>query len=217
MKYGVDAIMAPFTASPDLVTAVKMTEDKLGRGFIMIDTMFLDITDSEDGRRNARAVIKDSAVRGTKIFAIHHYCVRNLINGLKGKIERIGDYTVMIREFGMIPAVGSHIPEVVNLIDENEYDFESYIQIYNCDGFLMQQEIEKCARTIQNAKKPVMTIKPMASGRLTPYVGLTWAWNTLRPQDMVTVGAFTAAEAEEDIRISFSALDHRFPDLPFEL
>ncbi len=69
------------------------------------------------------------------------------------------------------------------------------------------------ASIIQNAKKPVMTIKPMAAGRVSPFVGLTFNWNVIRPQDMITVGAFTADEAEEDIEISLAAIEHRFPNL----
>jgi hypothetical protein len=58
-----------------------------------------------------------------------------------------------------------------------------------------------------------MTIKPMAEGRCTPYVGLTFNWNAIRDCDMVTVGAGSALEVEEDIEISLAALEHRFPRL----
>ena len=92
-------------------------------------------------------------------------------------------------------------------------DVETYIQIFNCMGFLMQIEVEGVARIIHAAKHPVMTIKPMAAGRCTPYVGLTFSWNAIRPCDMVTVGTNSAREAAEDIEISVSALEHRFPDL----
>jgi len=48
----------------------------------------------------------------------------------------------MIRGFGMIPGLSAHMPEVVVYSDKNEYDVETYIQIFNCMGFLMQVEIE---------------------------------------------------------------------------
>jgi hypothetical protein len=95
----------------------------------------------------------------------------------------------------------------------NNYDVETYIQIYNCMGFLMQVEIEYIHKVIWNAKKPVMTIKPMAAGRVSPFVGLTFVWHTIRPCDMVTVGCLTPYEAEEDIEISLAALENRPPDL----
>jgi hypothetical protein len=67
-------------------------------------------------------------------------------------------------------------------------------------------------RVIQNAKKPVMTIKPLAAGRLLPVVGLAFVWNTLRSQDMVTIGTMSADEAREVIDISLDLLHHRIPD-----
>jgi hypothetical protein len=90
---------------------------------------------------------------------------------------------------------------------------ESYIQIYNCMGFMMQIEIESVHSVIWNAKKPVMTIKPMAAGRCSPFVGLNFSWATIRPCDMVTVGCMTPREAEEDIEFSLAALERRAPDL----
>ncbi|MBQ6528128.1 MAG: hypothetical protein IJI38_06355, partial [Clostridia bacterium] len=96
---------------------------------------------------------------------------------------------------------------------DNGYDVETYIQIYNCMGFMIQVEIETVASIINHAKKPVMTIKPMAAGRVTPYVGLNFVWNTIRPCDMVTVGCTHPSEAEEDIEISRAALERRFPEI----
>ena len=135
------------------------------------------------------------------------------MNKNKGIIDRLDDYTKMIRDAGMIPGLSAHMPELVVYSDANGYDVETYIQIFNCMGFLMQVEIETVASIIQNAKKPVMTIKSMAAGRCSPYVGLTFSWNAIREKDMVTVGAFSAQEAEEDIEISLAAIEHRFPDL----
>ena len=103
--------------------------------------------------------------------------------------------------------------QLVVYSDENGYDVETYLQIFNCVGFLMQVEIETVASIIQNAKKPVLNIKSMAAGRITPYVGLTFNWNVLRPVDCLTLGAHTAEEVHEDVEISFAALEHRFPNL----
>ena len=137
----------------------------------------------------------------------------NFFNKNKQEIPRLPDYLYMIREQGLIPGLSAHMPELITYSDANNYDVETYIQIFNCMGFLMQVEIESVARIIHNAKKPVMTIKPMAAGRCTPYVGLTFAWNAIRPCDMVTVGAGSALEVEEDVEISLAALEHRFPNL----
>ena len=44
------------------------------------------------------------------------------------------------------------MPELIVYSDRNGYDVQTYIQIYNCAGFLMQVEIEAVARIIHEAK-----------------------------------------------------------------
>ena len=213
LAHGVDTIMVPFAASPELVRAIKETEQKCGRELIMVDTPWVNVTDTPEGRREAEQTIRESKERGAKICLIHHAFAEQLVNKNLGQIVRLDDYTKMIRDAGMVPGLSAHMPEMVVYSDQNGYDVQTYIQIFNCMGFLMQVEIETVASIIQNAKKPVMTIKPMAAGRVSPFVGLTFNWNVIRPQDMITVGAFTADEAEEDIEISLAAIEHRFPNL----
>jgi hypothetical protein len=118
-------------------------------------------------------------------------------------------YCAMIRQRGMIPGLSTHMPEVPIYADETNLDVATYIQIYNAAGFLMQIEVDWVQRMIWQRKKPVMTIKPMAAGRLIPLVGLAFSWGTLRDQDMVTVGSFTPDEARELIEISASLLERR--------
>lgn len=213
LRHGVDTIMAPFGLSPELTKAVKETEQRAGREIILVDTPSINVSDSPAARKEAEAVIKESARRRAKLCLIHHSSAEQLVNKNLGQITRLDDYTKMIRDAGMIPGLSAHMPELVVYSDQNGYDVQTYIQIFNCMGFLMQVEIETVASIIQNAKKPVMTIKSMAAGRCSPYVGLTFSWNAIREKDMVTVGAFTAEEAEEDIEISLAAIEHRFPNL----
>lgn len=213
LKYGVDTIMAPFNFAPKLVRAVKEVEQKTGREIIMVDTPILNVDDTPAARLEAEKAIRQSASNGSKICLLHHGCCEELVNKNKRIIERIDDYTQMIREAGMIPGTSAHMPEIVLFCDQNDYDIETYVQIYNCMGFMMQIEVETVATIINNAKKPVMTIKPMAAGRCSPFVGLTFAWNTIRACDMATVGAHSSLEVEEDIAISMAAIEHRMPVL----
>ena len=213
LKYGVDTIMAPFGASPELVRAIHETEQKQARRIIMVDTPSLNMDDTPEGRKEAEQAVKESAERGSTFCLTHHACAEQLVNKNLGQIVRLDDYTKMIRDAGLIPGLSAHMPEMIVYSDANGYDVETYIQIFNCMGFLMQVEVETVASIIHNAKKPVMTIKPMAAGRTTPYIGLAFSWTAIRGKDMVTVGAFTAEEAEEDIEISLAALEHRFPNM----
>jgi len=77
-------------------------------------------------------------------------------------------------------------------------------------------ETDWVMRVIHNAKKPVMTIKPLAAGKLLPVVGLAFVWNTIREQDMVTLGTTTPDEARESIELSLDLLAHKIPDNPLQ-
>lgn len=212
LRAGVDTIMGPFI-NQKLVDAVKMAEDCTGKGMIIIDTPIINVDDSAAARREAEEALSYSKALGATFCLLHHSCAEQLVNKNKKTIDRLPDYLKMIRDHGMIPGLSCHMPELVIYSDLNEYDVETYIQIYNCMGFLMQVEVEYIHKVIWSAKKPVMTIKPMAAGRVSPFVGLTFAWHTIRPCDMVTVGCLTPEEAAEDLEISWAALEGRPPEL----
>jgi hypothetical protein len=209
----IDTIMAPFVGNELLIDAIKVAEDRTGKGMIIIDTPIINVDDNPSARKEADRVIATSKKLGATFCLPHHVSVEELVNKNKKIIERLPDYLDMIRNHDMVPGLSCHMPELVIYSDLNEYDVETYIQIYNCMGFLMQIEVEYVHKVIWAAKKPVMTIKPMAAGRVSPFVGLTFSWHTIRPCDMVTVGCLTPEEAREDIEISLAALESRPPDL----
>ncbi|MBQ8610556.1 MAG: hypothetical protein IJ412_02485 [Oscillospiraceae bacterium] len=208
-EYGVDTIMALFSQHPVIVQAIREASEKTGKEFILVDTPIINVDDSATARAEAKAIIQKSREIGSKICLIHHSSAEQLVNKNKRTMDRLDDYTYMIREAGMIPGLSAHMPELIVYSDLNGYDVQTYIQIYNCMGFLMQVEVETVNQIIHDAKKPVMTIKPMAAGRTTPFVGLNFNWATLRDCDMVTVGCFNEHEAREDIEISLAALERR--------
>lgn len=219
LAYGIDAMMAPFVGDdlqPNAVVmdGIHMAEDKMGRKLILIDTPIVDVSDTPQAHDFTARKIEAVRKNGADICLLHHSSVEQLVCKHTGTIDRLPEYTRMIRENGMIPGLSAHMPELVLYSDNHpEYDVQTYIQLYNCLGFLMQIEVEGVRRIIEKAKKPVMTIKSMAAGRCTPYVGLTFSFATLRPQDMVTVGAFSAREVHEDVEIALAALERRFPNL----
>ena len=210
---GVDTIMGPLQQERVMQEAVQYAQEKTGKKMILIDTPIINVDDTEEGRRQARATIRRSKEAGATFCLVHHSSAEQLVNKNKHIIDRLPDYLDMIRQEGMIPGLSAHMPELITYSDENEYDVQTYIQIYNCMGFLMQVEVESVNRIIHEAKKPVMTIKSMAAGRVSPFVGLNFSWNTIRPCDMVTVGCFDPEEAEEDIEISLAAIERRMPQI----
>jgi hypothetical protein len=213
LRYDINAVMGLLSLDKNLLQGIRLAEERTGKKMIIIDEPVLNMDDNPAARREAEEAIRECAKHGATFCMPLHSCVEQLLNKNTGTMDRLPDYLSMIRDAGMIPGLSAHMPEVIQYADENEYDVETYIQIFNAAGFLMQVELESVIRVIHNAKKPVMTIKPLAAGRLTPYVGLTFNWTVLRPQDMITIGCMTELEAEEDVEISMAALEHRLPDL----
>lgn len=213
LNAGIDTIMGPFAGNQLLVDSVKAAEDHTGKGMIIVDTPIINVDDNSAARKQAEEIIVHSKKIGAAFCLPHHSSVEQLVNKNRKTIERLPDYLKMIRDQGMIPGLSCHMPELIIYSDLNEYDVQTYIQIYNCMGFLMQVEVEYIHKIIWGARKPVMTIKPMAAGRVSPFVGLTFSWHTIRPCDMVTVGCLTPEEAAEDIEISLAALEGRPPEL----
>jgi len=210
LDYGIDAVMGPL--SQHLEDAICEAEQRVGKPVIRILTPSFNIVPG--GRpENEPEVVLDRTKSLGATFCMPHQCVTDaLLDRMHGAIRDLDRYSKMIRERDMIPGLSTHMPEAVVISDKTGADVETYIQIYNAAGFLMQVEADWVMRTIQRAKKPVMTIKPLAAGRLLPIVGLAFVWNTLRDQDMVTIGTTTPEEAREVIEISLDLLNRRLPE-----
>ncbi|NLG98668.1 MAG: hypothetical protein GX491_15030 [Chloroflexi bacterium] len=214
LENGVDAVMGP--PSQLLEDAVRDAEDRTGRAMIRILTPIFNIAPGGDPAAEPE-VMFDLCKRLNATFCMPHQAVTDaLLDRMSGTIRDLDRYTALIRERGMVPGLSTHMPETPVYADRQNADVETYIQIYNAAGFLMQVEADWVQRVIAKAQKPVMTIKPLAAGRLLPIVGLGFVWNTIRPQDMVTIGTTTPDEAREVIDLSIDLLCHQMPDLQLQ-
>lgn len=210
LEAGIDAVMAP--PSQLLESAIRQAEDAAGKSMIRILTPIFNIAPGGPADQEPERMF-DLCQELDASFCLPHQAVTDaLIDRRSGTIRDLGLYTGMIRERGMVPGLSTHMPEAVVYADRMEADVDTYIQIYNAAGFLMQVEADWVMRIIHQAKKPVMTIKPLAAGRLLPVVGLAFVWSTLREQDMVTVGTTTPDEAREVIELSLDLLSHTQPE-----
>jgi hypothetical protein len=210
LESGIDAVMGP--PFELLEEAVQEAEQRSGQRMIRILTPSFNIVPGGKPAEEPERVF-DRVMRMGATFCLPHQCVTDaLLDRMHNEIRDIDRYTAMIRQRGMIPGLSTHMPEAVVIADRTGADVETYIQIYNAAGFLMQVEVDWVMRIIHRAEKPVMTIKPLAAGRLMPVVGLAFVWNTIREQDMVTVGTTTPDEARELIDLSLDLLAHEIPD-----
>jgi hypothetical protein len=204
-RAGCNAVMSGPTDF--MAQAIAETEQRTGERMIWVATPFNDDEPGLDGWK--RVVDKTREMKAT--FCFPHMC---LTDPRIDRIQRclhpeLHDYLRVVRDAGMIPGLSTHMPESIVYSDATGADVETYIQPYNALGFLCHVETDWLQRLIHNAHKPVMTIKPLAAGRLLPPTGLAFSWNTIRDCDMVTIGTMSAYEAEEVIELSLSILERR--------
>ena len=210
LQHGVDTVMG--MPVPMLRDAIQDAQDRTGREAKLILTPGFSILPGGPKEMEPERVFDRCKELGATFCFPHQSVTDALLDRMHRKIRDIDRYTAMIREREMIPGLSTHMPESVVIADKTGADVETYIQIYNAAGFLMQVEADWVMRIIRDAIKPVMTIKPMAAGRLLPVVGLAFSWNTIRDQDMVTVGTTTPDEAREVVDLSLDLLERRIPD-----
>jgi len=215
LQNGIDTIMSPMP-TPVLANAIKDAENQVGRPMILVVTPSFNITAGGEPDMEPEKVFDQVANLGAS-FCFPHQCVTDaLADRMTGIIRKMDLYVKMIRERGMIPGLSTHMPEAIIYADKTGLDVESYTQLYNSLGFLMQVEADWIMKTIQKAKKPVMVIKPLAGGRILPPVGLAFVWNTISEKDMVTIGTTTPDEAKEVIEISCSYLERRMAKIELQ-
>lgn len=210
-EHGCNAVMSGNV--PIIAEAMKEAEDRTGMKGISIAAPHFNIPGYhyQDGATMEHQL--DICAKMGVTFCFPHQCVTDiLIDKMTRTIRQYTHISKAIRERSMIPGLSTHMPEAVQIADESGADVDTYIQIYNAQGFLMQVEVDWVMKVIHNAKKPVMTIKPLAAGQLLPIVGLGYVWNTLRDIDMVMIGTTTVEEAKEVIELSFDFLEKRLPD-----
>ncbi|MFB3894005.1 MAG: hypothetical protein ACE15C_18510 [Phycisphaerae bacterium] len=222
LKAGVDTMMGPFFLrnggnQVQMVDAVKDAQYRTGKKITIIATpgFFLEGTAKADA--DNEQTLDDMAKIGADICMPHQSATDALLD-IRGR--RFDPYMTKIckgiRARGMIPGLSTHAPESIIYADESGLDVATYISLYNAIGFLMHVEIDWIQKVIWGAKNPVLTIKPMAAGRLPPLVGLAFAWSTIRPKDMVTVGCTTPDEARECIDISLGILNGTGPQVELQ-
>jgi hypothetical protein len=213
LEYNIDAVMGPL--SQYLEDSICQAEQDTGRRIIRIYTPSFELTPGTVSGPNpgmtAGQVFDECRSFGTDFCLLHQAVTDTLVDRMTQTIRGLDGYTKMIRERGMIPGLSTHMPETIVYADKMNADVATYIQLYNAAGFLMQVEADWVMRVIRDARHPVMTIKPLAAGKLLPVVGLSFVFSTIRDTDMTVIGTTTPDEAREVIEISLDLLSDRIP------
>ena len=210
MNAGVDTLYG-MRPDPKLVQGVSEAEQRTGKKCLTIAIPTLPTGISGDNTGEAERELDAHAELGVSVCMPHQCTTDAFLNRRTRSLDGIQTYLRMIRERDMIPGLSTHMPETPAYADAEGLDVATYVQIYNAAGFLMQIEIDWVQRMIWQSQHPVITIKPLAAGKLPPLVGLAFSWSTLRERDMVCIGTSSAYEAAEVIEYSLSVLEHRAP------
>lgn len=211
---GVDTVMGPFP-HPPLLDAVRDAEQRSGVKAVIVSTPSFPVGPLVPAggfdRGDVARVLDEQQAIGVRICMPHQSTTDALVDRCTRTIRHADQLCARIREGGMVPGLASHMPEVIIYADDTGLDVETYVSVFNCAGFLMPIEVDWTAQIIAQARRPVMTIKPLAAGQVRPFQGLTFAWNAIRDIDMVTVGTMSAREAQECIELSLDILERRGP------
>ncbi len=213
---GVDTLLGARPEAEHLLAAIRDAEDRVGRPFTTIGTPGLKTDDSPESRDANARTLDAYAEIGVRICMPHQATTDAMVDRKSRSIPGMAERLAMIRQRGMLPGLSTHMPETVPFADRTGLDVATYIQIYNAAGFLMQVEADWVNRVIWDAAQPVISIKPLAAGRLLPIVGLGFVWATLRERDMVCIGTMTPDEAREVIELSRAILERRRPVLDLQ-
>jgi hypothetical protein len=158
-----------------------------------------------DLKANIRQIAASGAV------ATYHHGTRSDNLWHEGRIEEARELLKAMRDSGVAVGMGSHIPEVIEYVEESGWDLDFYLcSVYNLNKgkreslFAAGQRAEevfddadraRMFRTIQSVSKPCLVIKILAAGRnsATPeQTRATFAhtFAHIKPTDAVVVGMF---------------------------
>jgi len=197
-SYGINGIVSG--PRQEIHDAIRALEDRTGHHMIWVCT---------PGGSTPDEVKKDMewmAERKAEICLTHpSFTDSNLVRA-ENKITGLEPLLKMMRDLGMVPGVSTHRPETLTVCEKAGYDIETYILPLNVAGFLCAVETDWQAKIIRNTPKPVICIKPLAAGRLMPFEGLNYVYNSIKPIDTVAVGFTSPEEVEEDIKIILGIL-----------
>lgn len=191
IKLGLYGVFGP--VYPKLHDAIKMAEDMTGQGMLFLSTTFGPKETTEEQVKSAKEI-------GSPICCIHG----GWTDGWEladGKLKGFEDYLRIIREEGLIPGVACHDSDRIKIIEQCGYDCAVFATPVNKMGFYMIPSKESALETIANCSKPVIAIKPLASGRFDegkPGEWLKWTMDQKGVCSMV-IGFMSEEEASEDI------------------
>lgn len=193
MERGMKGVLGPIQRR--LIDAIKAAEDISGQGMLFVSTTFGSRDETPQQLEMAKEV-------NTPICCLHGgWLDRWPIED--GRMKGLEDQLKMIRDAGIIPGTACHNADRMRMAQELGYDLQLFVIPVNKMGFLMNPSREAVLEVVAQSPKPVIAIKPLASGRFDEHSIEDWLrWTYAQPGVCGTViGFMSEEEAEEDIAI----------------
>ncbi len=198
IELGITAVFGPVYER--LISAIDFAEKLTGVRLTYIGTTFGDPKTTEEQvkrLRDARAP-----------FCLIHGGWTDNWKVENGRLKDFDRHLAIIRKAGLIPGVACHNAERLRLVERGGEDCELFAIPVNKMGFYMNPSREAVIQAVNECTKPVIAIKPLASGRFDEGGIEDWLRWTFSVEGVVAaaVGFMNAEEAEEDIAIAKSIL-----------
>ncbi|MEW5760566.1 MAG: hypothetical protein AB1779_07355 [Candidatus Thermoplasmatota archaeon] len=103
------------------------------------------------------------------------------------------------KEYGFETGVATHTPGKVIPIVENIEEVRLILAPINKIGRFMKPTIDSAMKAILNSSKPIIAIKPLAAGFLSPLEGLSFLSDKVKG---IAVGITSETEAEETLNFA---------------
>lgn len=134
-----------------------------------------------------------------------------------GKMDSIRDYCKKLKDLGVaMVGVGSHIPEVLMLVEEQGWPVDFYAgSVYNrrrtpeelrqllggelpemLSEVYLQNDPARMYKVFRQTRRPCVAFKILAAGRVAPEQAFRRAFDSIKPTDLVCVGMFPRVKDE---------------------
>ncbi|MFC1712070.1 hypothetical protein ACFL6S_00310 [Candidatus Poribacteria bacterium] len=129
----------------------------------------------------------------------------------EGNIDGVEDYLKVMRDCGVQVGLGTHIPEVIEYVEDKDWDVDFYMAcVYNLNRQIRESAIvsgimtkekfyeedpPRMCEVIRAVDKPCLAFKILASSRRCSTQedvkdSFKWAFDNIKPTDAVVVGMF---------------------------
>ena len=156
-------------------------------------------------------------VKAVKPLAVYFHGEKTDRYYQEGRMDDVKEWCKKLRDMGTMVGVGTHKPEVIALVEEQNWDVDFYAGcVYNrtrtkeewkkaLNGELvemqgdcyLQSDPPKMYRVMRATRKPCFAFKIMAAGRAgNPEQAFRTAYESIKPTDGVFIGMFPRVKDE---------------------